>query len=103
LIERHERCLDFICATILFFPNPDLPQPEIAETPGQSFVARRFGPDDIHILKTGLPIKPKVRQVLPEESETFPKEENRDQREDDDRDQSVATEERLDPLLDQAV
>jgi hypothetical protein len=50
-----------------------------------------------------LPIKSKVRQVLSEESETFPEKENRDQREDNDRNQRIAAEERLDPLLERAV
>ena len=63
----------------------------------------KIRPDDIHIFKAGLPIKSKVRQVLSKESETFPEKENRDQREDNDRNQRIAAEERLDPLLECAV
>jgi hypothetical protein len=63
-------------------------------------VLGRNAPDDIDVFEAGLAIEPKVRQVLSEEAETFAKKENRDQGEDDDRNESVAAEERLDALFD---
>jgi hypothetical protein len=63
-------------------------------------VPARHAPDDVDVFEAGLAIQPKVRQVLSEEAKTFPEEKDCDQGENDDRNEGVAAEERLDASFD---
>ena len=100
LIEGNQRGVDFFKRQIPLLHRAHLAQTDLAQLSRKRFVLGRNAPDDVDVFEPGLPIKPKVRQVLPEESKTFAKEKNRDQGEDDDGDERVAAEERLDALFD---
>jgi hypothetical protein len=100
LIERDEDGGNLVACNVPLLHGPDFAQANFAELSRKRFVLRGHASDNIDVFKTRLAIKPEVREVLAEESESFAKKKNRDQGEDDDGDQSVAAEERLDTLLD---
>src|ERR1043165_6057666 len=80
--------------------STELPQPDLAQFSRKRFVVRLPGANDVHVFQARLAVEPQVRQVLPEESEALAKKKDRDEGENDDSDERVPAEERLDDLLD---
>jgi hypothetical protein len=100
LIEGRERRVDLVRRDIPFFHRADFAEANLAQLSRKRFVLRCGVPNDVDVFETGLTIEPQVRQVLAEESEAFAEKKDRDQRQHDDRDERVPTEEKLDALLD---
>ena len=103
LIEGRERGVDLFERRVAFFHRSHFAQPDLAQVARERFVLGRNGANDIDVFETSLAIEAKVGQVLTKESETFAEKENRDQGEDDDGDQRVAAEKRLDALLERRL
>src|SRR5256714_14409391 len=103
LIERSESDLDLVERHVFLLHAAKLAQPDLVQFPRERVVIRRDATNDIDVFETGLPVEPQVRQVLPEEPESFPEKEDRDQGEDDNGDERVPAEECLNASLDHGL